>query len=401
MRQDCSPYLIREDGSASPLKRQPFDKRLISEDWLQKTLHRSPNLLPIKELDVAYGPLVSIGREIRAIDNLFISPNGRIVLVETKLWRNPEATRQVVAQILDYAKVLSSMSYEELEQAIKQVIPSEMGNNSLYQYVHNVFPEETGAESDFIDEVSQTLREGRFMLLVVGDGIRENVEDLLALIHRFPEMLFTFALVEMQLFKAECMDGILVVPRVVAHSTEIIRAVVKVEGGAHATISVSVPEEPREPTGKRLTLSESEFFDALPDSDTKLLYRDLLNFAHDLGAELSWGAISVAARIADPGGTNQFLSIFNLVKNGEIYTWGLNSTLEKLGIDPAIAQDFASQLAGLSPRVSVVPKYTTLRPYLKSNDIYDQVDTFKAIVSAAVERIREASAAKQLQHNAD
>lgn len=42
-------------------------------------------------------PLLSLGREIPtpvgSIDNLFLSRNGYLVVVETTLWRNPEARR--------------------------------------------------------------------------------------------------------------------------------------------------------------------------------------------------------------------------------------------------------------------------------------------------------------------
>ena len=38
-----------------------------------------------------------------SIDNLFLTPTGDIILVETKLWSNAKARREVVAQALDYA----------------------------------------------------------------------------------------------------------------------------------------------------------------------------------------------------------------------------------------------------------------------------------------------------------
>jgi hypothetical protein len=38
---------------------------------------------------------------------------------EAKLWRNPEARRQVVGQVLDYAKELARWSYEELQGAVR------------------------------------------------------------------------------------------------------------------------------------------------------------------------------------------------------------------------------------------------------------------------------------------
>lgn len=38
------------------------------------------------------------------IDALFVTPSGRLVTVAAKLWRNPEAPRTVIAQVLNYAK---------------------------------------------------------------------------------------------------------------------------------------------------------------------------------------------------------------------------------------------------------------------------------------------------------
>src|SRR5205814_1415007 len=88
----------------------PADER-VSELFLQRVLDKSPELLPIQDIDERVEPpLFSLGREIQtsvgAIDNLFISRNGYLVVVETKLWRNPEARRQVIAQVIDYAAQL-------------------------------------------------------------------------------------------------------------------------------------------------------------------------------------------------------------------------------------------------------------------------------------------------------
>ena len=47
-----------------------------------------------------------------------MNEEGYLTLVETKLWRNPEARRTVVAQIIDYASHLSTWTYDELRQAV-------------------------------------------------------------------------------------------------------------------------------------------------------------------------------------------------------------------------------------------------------------------------------------------
>ena len=118
--------------------------------------------------------------------------------VETKLWRNPEAAREVLAQILDYAKRLSSLSYREFERQCKKAkAPAPLATTTLFRLVTAKFPTLVGSETEFIDSIDKTLRDARFMLIIVGDGIRENLEDMVGLLHRQPQMLFTFGLVEM------------------------------------------------------------------------------------------------------------------------------------------------------------------------------------------------------------
>jgi hypothetical protein len=70
-------------------------------------VHNKPNILSVFEIETGFMPLIPIGREVSTvagyIDNLFISPEGYLSIVETKLWRNPEARREVIGQILDTA----------------------------------------------------------------------------------------------------------------------------------------------------------------------------------------------------------------------------------------------------------------------------------------------------------
>src|SRR5512144_2824257 len=84
----------------------------FGERWLQETLFDHPTLLPIDDIDSAYGGCIAVCRELQTsagpIDLLYVTPEGRLVIAETKLWRNPEARRAVVTQILDYAKELAT-----------------------------------------------------------------------------------------------------------------------------------------------------------------------------------------------------------------------------------------------------------------------------------------------------
>jgi RecB family endonuclease NucS len=69
-------------------------------------------------VDPGFGPLIPLCRELRTeagpIDVAYIDTRGQLILVETKLWRNNEARRKVIAQVLDYARALKRWTYADL-----------------------------------------------------------------------------------------------------------------------------------------------------------------------------------------------------------------------------------------------------------------------------------------------
>ena len=188
--------------------------------------------LPIGEIEAAFCPILPVCRELRTgagpVDILFVNGDGLLTLVECKLWNNPRARRAVLGQILDYAKELSLWSYEELETAIKR---SRGKSESLYQIVapYGVELDET----EFIDNLERNLRRGRFLLLIVGSGIREGVEHLTDFLQRHAHLNFTIALMELAMYSLpeSTGGGHLVLPRVVAQTLEVERAVIRIEEG--------------------------------------------------------------------------------------------------------------------------------------------------------------------------
>ncbi|WP_419160879.1 hypothetical protein [Candidatus Palauibacter sp.] len=95
----------------------------IDEGRLQEVLFRHADILPLGEIDPAYIDPVPVCMELAtragSADALYLTPTGRIILAEFKLWRNPGARREVIGQILDYARVLASWSYDDLERAVR------------------------------------------------------------------------------------------------------------------------------------------------------------------------------------------------------------------------------------------------------------------------------------------
>lgn len=231
------PILISATGPNVLLERVPLTgssgTSAYSEDWLQDLLYKHPESLPIAEINAAFSGLIPICREMQTpvgpIDVLYVTREGRIAVLEAKLWRNPEARRKVIGQILDYAKELSHWTYETLDAAIRSARRRDQGAaQSLFEVVRAQYDELD--EAQFIDTVSRSLRRGDLLLLIAGDGIRENVGAITNFIEDHGTLHFTFGLVEMAIYRMP--DGThLVQPRVLAHSEVIRRIVVDVRGG--------------------------------------------------------------------------------------------------------------------------------------------------------------------------
>lgn len=393
MRRACQPCLVDETGEQSPLRRVDFSDKSIVETFLQTALHRTPQILPVNEFDSAFGPLISLGREIDNIDNLFISPTGRLTIVETKLWRNPEATRQVIAQILDYATSVSSWSYTDLEAKAREALaPAPIGTQSLYEFVSSSIPEENLAEQDFVDAVQRTLQTGRFLLLIVGDGIRENIKAMVASLHQHPQELFTFGLVELQVFTDKNLPGkYLIVPQIIANSTEIVRAVVRVQTTGQASVSVEIEEqEPERATGSsRRTLSEDEFFSEIKDTETKAVFRQLIDFSIGLGALPSWRSSSVSIRLPDPAGSRTQFTLYVLTTSGELYTGWMLQQLKSTKRPPAIAIDYITQICSVFSSLSPKKGYPDrISRSLHAREISGKFDDFTQVVRDVVERLK-------------
>ena len=120
----ANPFVINADGQVVGLERIPLSsgsEGIFTEKHLQSALFQNPQSLPVREIDPHIGTLVPICMEVETgsgpADILYVTLTGQIVLVETKLWRNPESRREVVAQILDYAKELTKWTYDDLDRA--------------------------------------------------------------------------------------------------------------------------------------------------------------------------------------------------------------------------------------------------------------------------------------------
>lgn len=221
-------FFLLEDsaGSAFKAKRLPLgDTRGRNEAWLRDTLYNNPEILPIGDIEPSFGPLLPLCTELRTpagpLDIAFINALGRLTLVECKLWRNPEARRKVIAQVLDYARAIKQWSYADLQRQVS--IATGIKRNVPFEIARQANP--TLLEQDFIDNVSRSMRHGRFLLLVAGDGIREDLGSIAELINRNASSAFSLGLVEVALY--EFPEGKLAIqPRAIGKTQVIERTVI-------------------------------------------------------------------------------------------------------------------------------------------------------------------------------
>jgi hypothetical protein len=153
---------------------------------------------------------------------------------------------------LDYAQAVSSWSYSDLQRQVAAATGKK--GNVPFELAKAQVP---GLEEQrFVDETGNAMRRGRFLLLIAGDGIREDVGAIAELINRNAALGFSFGLVEVALYGLD--DASLVVqPRVVARTQIIERTVVLIRNGAGETLA-SNGELPSADLGKDSSLSAAD-----------------------------------------------------------------------------------------------------------------------------------------------
>ena len=177
--------ISKKDATVSSFKRTHVDSNSeYDEKWLQEKIYEHIELLTVTDPVYDHIKIVPLCREfslhdgIRTVflDILAISETGRLILVECKLWKNPQARREVLSQIIEYASLLQLLSYADFSARLKKYIPSGDEDPLSYRF------KELGIEfeeSVLIDRVSNSLKLAKFQLIIAGDGIRTDIINLI------------------------------------------------------------------------------------------------------------------------------------------------------------------------------------------------------------------------------
>jgi len=388
------PFVVGQNTSGRSLE-AIGDTKVYDEAWLQELLRQRPDILPVAEIEPVFAPLIPIGREVWTeagpIDNLFISGRGYLVLVETKLWRNPEAKREVVAQAIDYADPLSRWGYDKVNKVAGQYTRKYEGAEvDLVEWVERRLGPVEGGRAFFEETVGKNLRLGRFLTLLVGDRIRESVVAMLNAVHKYPALALNVALVELQGFWLG--EGqtwpMLLVPRIVAQTEIVERTVVQVtvvNGQAPDVKAWQEKVTADEAERKRISLSEEAFWELLKQrapSQYDAVRRLVSKFKGQPGLEVSPRASSLVMELSLDG-TGQSASLFFVNAKGEVHVWPktLGQQLAAAGVDRSLVAAYDRRMRTLLR----MPETRT--DCSRSVDAVD-VEQFEAAVNEFIQQLR-------------
>lgn len=278
-RMSQTPIVVDKNGKVT----QPEIKEIPSEKWLQKMLPQCPELLPTVAIDdKRYSHLTYICGEAGTttskrgqghIDLLYISNTGHLVLVETKLHRNPESCREVVGQIMDYAaNICTSWDYDKLN--------SLYGKNDLYTDIRKKYGNISDQET-FIQNVNYNLRHGELLMLIVGDTIRPSVENIARFINSPIDMKYQLALCEIKTYSLG--DKFLAVPRLTTSTKLIERAVITIKDDRIVSHAPATPDTTEKTDGyKYFQISEEEFVSKFVTKNPKISAEQVYDFLESL-----------------------------------------------------------------------------------------------------------------------
>lgn len=401
MRIQATPFFLNQTDEverpiALSLRRLSAqqDKFEYDEKWLQNIVHENPELIPASTVEPIFSNLIPVCRELPCpsgyLDNLYVTPDGYLVLVECKLWKNPESRRKVIAQIMDYAKDFASWDYDDLNQAIRSRTGSN-SDNPLFEIADSDLA--TTDEITFVDRVSRNLKLGRHLLLIVGDGIQENMISLTEHVQQHMGLHFTLGLVEIGIYQFPAGEGVLIIPNVIAKTTNIERAVVSVEND-QVVISQPVISKPKSKSSSRGTISEDEFFERLEENNPAgaQWLRNLLEKLSEIDVTYDVSQ-SLILRFNPDGETEFGLGFFDV--RGQVHTgqacWKL---MEFGGAD--LADQFQSEIASLMDGGSVknlggekVSSVQVNGKRLTIDNLMGKEEGFYAALERHIENIRE------------
>jgi len=168
--------------------------KFTEEGKLQDYLEKYPSLVPLSEIVEGAADFLCIGREVPAgpgwLDLLFIDKDGLLTIVETKLAKNPEARREVIGQVIEYASYISKWTADDVYRIANQYlksdkVPDKCRNKTLYEVIEQFSPEGSFSVDDFRSNIEQNLKNGRMRLIIAVDELIEALRAMVTFLNSY------------------------------------------------------------------------------------------------------------------------------------------------------------------------------------------------------------------------
>jgi len=206
---------------ARPLRAGLFGKTL--EEALQTLIEKYPEGLPGKQMDPENEDpphFVLLRREMPiggwSLDHLLVDQRGVLTLMETKLTQNPEARREVIGQILEYAaNAVESWGNGRLREKATEFWVKQ--GWSVDDLLRKKFGDDLDVE-DFWATVEETLEEGKLRLIVAADELRPEARRTIEYLSREMKRVQIFGL-ELRCYGGEEAGPMVLVPRLIGQMT--------------------------------------------------------------------------------------------------------------------------------------------------------------------------------------
>ena len=295
----AAPVLVRTGQDAVRLKQihmgELDEYKGRREAFLQNLVYQNPDIIPMQEIEPAFMGMVPVCKELPTaagfIDNLWLTPTGGIILGECKLAQNSEVRRKVLAQALDYARAVSGMHFDDLQKAAREARKAgKLPDKTLWGLVEGAADQQLreAGQAQFEDAVERRLRQGRFAVLIIIDGVQEGLEALKSYLELHAGLRTVIALVELSVWQGQG-DDLLIVPRIPMRTELVERGVVTIDGAG--TVKIAPPVDVV--TGRTVTapkpygLSEVEYYEQLDRNEPGVSARlkDFLQSLSEAGIE--------------------------------------------------------------------------------------------------------------------
>ena len=146
---------------------------------LQKILFKDPDIIPVEDLsDASLAPIRLMLKEVGlpgagSTDLVGIDVKGNIYIIEDKLAKNPEAKRQVIGQILEYAAFMHEKGLDWLDSAVKK-----QKGVGLSEYFEQLDDPNWNKET-FEQNILDNLDSGKFKLFIVVDEMNPDLQRII------------------------------------------------------------------------------------------------------------------------------------------------------------------------------------------------------------------------------